>query len=113
MFTPFGGRFQQRLLISLWAKLGIRNSFQKGMTAVETAARNHIYCQTGVNYPTRRQIEDSFSRHFQEVLFVEREFVFATREVSRASRLVAPLISLSGAEAVYRGFHTRVVLARK
>ena len=38
IFTPFGGRFQHPAVISLWAHLGIRNSFQKGLGAEETAA---------------------------------------------------------------------------
>ncbi|MFC4606816.1 methyltransferase domain-containing protein [Streptomyces maoxianensis] len=113
IFTPFGGRFQQAALISLWARLGIRNSFQRGFTAAETAARNVEYSRTGINYPTKREITRVFSRHFSRVEFVERDFVEATREVSRVSGLLTPVISRPVVESLYRGFHTRVVLARK
>ncbi|MBT2364569.1 class I SAM-dependent methyltransferase [Streptomyces sp. ISL-10] len=113
IFTPFGGRFQQPAFISLWARLGIRNSFQRGLSAAETAARNVEYSRTGINYPTRREISRSFGRHFAHVEFAEREFVRATRKVSRVSGLLAPVISWPTVESFYRGFHTRVVLARK
>lgn len=113
MFTPFGGRFQQKPLIALWAKLGIRNSFQKDLNANEVATRNLEYSQVGINYPTKREISDSFHRHFNEVHFVEKEFVDATRGVSWVSRRLAPSMSIPGMESIYRGFHTRVVLARK
>ncbi|MGI5287075.1 class I SAM-dependent methyltransferase [Nonomuraea polychroma] len=113
IFTPFGGRFQHPALISLWAKLGIRNSWQKGLDATETASRNIHYSRTGINYPTQQQIVRAFSRHFRYVTFAEREFVAATREVSRVSALVAPTISWPAVGRLYRGFHTRVVLARK
>jgi SAM-dependent methyltransferase len=113
IFTPFGGRFQHPALISLWARLGIRNSFQRGLSAAETAVRNVEYSRYGINYPTKREISQAFGRHFSRVEFVERDFVIATRNVSRASRLLAPVISWSVIESLYRGFHTRVVLARK
>lgn len=113
IFTPFGGRFQHPAIISLWAHLGIRNSFQKGFGAGETAARNVIYSRTGINYPPKREIVRAFGRYFGQTEFIERELVAAIREVSRLSRLIAPVISWPGVEALYRDFHTRVVLARK
>ncbi|MFD9219687.1 class I SAM-dependent methyltransferase [Streptomyces sp. NPDC060064] len=113
IFTPFGGRFQHPALISLWARLGIRNSFQRRLGAAETALRNIEYSRCGINYPTKREISQAFGRHFSQVEFVERDFVMATRNVSRASGLLAPVISWSAVESLYRGFHTRVVLARK
>ncbi|MFF3323430.1 hypothetical protein [Streptomyces sp. NPDC002889] len=45
--------------------------------------------------------------------FVEREFVLATRNVSRSSGDLAPVISSPLVESLNRGFRTRVVLARK
>lgn len=66
IFTPFGGRFQHPALISLWARLGIRNSFQRRLSAAETAARNVEYSRCGINYPTKREISQAFGRHFRE-----------------------------------------------
>ena len=113
IFTPFGGRFQHPAIISLWAHLGIRNSFQRGLRAKETAARNLTYSREGINYPPKREIVRAFNRYFDHVEFIEREFVAATREVSRLSGLLDPVISWPGVEAMYRDFHTRVLLARK
>lgn len=113
MYTPLGGRFQQPGLFRLWAKLGIRNEYQMTYSSAETAERNIRYSQTGINYPSRREIEAAFRRHFRRVEFVEREFIVATRSVSKVSRLAYPLIGFPGLPALYRGFHTRVILARK
>lgn len=113
MYTPLGGRFQHPCLFQLWAKLGIHNEYQREFSSAETAQSNARYSRTGINYPTKRQIKSAFSRHFAQVEFVEAEFVAATREVSRVSALMSPLMRLPGVEAIYRGFHTRVILARK
>jgi len=113
IFTPFGGRFQHPAIISLWAHLGVRNSYQRGLCAKETAARNLIYSRTGINYPPKRDIVRAFSRHFGYCEFIEREFVIATQDTSTLSGLLAPAISWPALEALYRGFHTRVLLARK
>jgi hypothetical protein len=106
-----GGSSVQRSF--LWAHLGIRNSFQRGLRAKETAARNLTYSREGINYPPKREIVRAFSRYFDHVEFIERELVAATREVSRLSGLLDPVISWPGVEALYRDFHTRVLLARK
>lgn len=73
---------------------------------------NTGYASTGINSPTARQIEQAFRAHFSEFHFVEDAFIEATCAVSRASKLAAPLLALPGAQAAYRGLHTRVVLAR-
>jgi SAM-dependent methyltransferase len=111
MFTPLGGRFQNPAILKIWASLGIRNSFQQGLGAAETAERNRIYSLSGINYPTAKQIEAAFRHHFHDVRFVERDFVVASKGVSRASRLAGAFIGIPGVEALYRGLHTRAVLA--
>jgi SAM-dependent methyltransferase len=112
IFVPFGGRFQTRSWYKLWARAGIRNAHQQGLDASEVADRNVRYAATGINYPTARQIEYAFRAHFSEFQFIEDEFVAATSQVSRASRIAAPLIGLPGMKSAYRALHTRVVLAR-
>jgi len=72
-----------------------------------------VYSRTGINYPPKHEIVRAFGRYFGQAEFIEREFVVATREVSRLSGLIAPVISWPCVEALYRDFHTRVVLARK
>ncbi|WP_295387966.1 class I SAM-dependent methyltransferase [uncultured Thiodictyon sp.] len=48
--VPFGGVFGHRWWYKLWAWLGIRNDFQKGLSADETADRNTCYFVGGLNY---------------------------------------------------------------
>jgi SAM-dependent methyltransferase len=45
-----------RAWLALWARLGIRNSFQATMTWRETAADNQRYCKTGLSYSTTGQL---------------------------------------------------------
>ena len=113
IYVPFGARFQSYAWYRLWAQTGIRNVYQKDLGPKETARRNADYARTGLAYPTKREIARTFGRHFHRVEFVEREFVHATAEVSRISRTAVKVIDRPGMETLYRGFHNRVVLARK
>ena len=113
MYTPFGGRFNNYALMALWARLGIRNEHQQGLGATEVALRNVQYAKTGINYPTAREWRLRSESLFADVRWAERAYIEATRPISTVSRFVAPLLAVSGTEALYRGLHTRaLVLAR-
>lgn len=113
MYTPLGGRFNSYALCALWARLGIRNSHQKGLPAREVALRNAQYANTGISYPTAREWRLRSIPMFAEVRWAETAYIEATKPVSAVSRLVARAIAIAGVEALYRGVHTRVlVLAR-
>ena len=45
-----------RAWMALWAKLGIRNSFQATMTWRQAVADNERYCRTGLSYSTTRRL---------------------------------------------------------
>jgi SAM-dependent methyltransferase len=45
-----------RAWMALWARLGIRNSFQATMTWREAVADNQRYCRTGLSYSTTGQL---------------------------------------------------------
>lgn len=114
MFVPFGGAIQSRWWYALWARLGIRNEFQRGASAAETATRNLEFSRTGIHYPSHRRIDASWRARFGDVRHVERDYVRATCSISRVSRMVdrtlrfmPPLVHL------YRLGHFRVVLARE
>ena len=113
MNVPFGGRFQSYWFLRLWAALGIRNRFQRGSSAQQVALANAQYCKTGVSYPTAHEWALRASPHFSVVRWDERSFVRATRTVSSVSRAFAPLLRMPGAELLYRGLHTRVLVLIK
>jgi SAM-dependent methyltransferase len=113
MLVPFGGRFQSFALMRLWARLGLRNSFQRGAPATEVALMNTQYCKTGINYPTATEWRLRAEPLFARVEWAEREYVEASRGVSSVSRLVAPVVALPGVEAAYRALHTRVLVLHR
>ncbi|MCG8547038.1 MAG: class I SAM-dependent methyltransferase [Alphaproteobacteria bacterium] len=111
--VPFGGAIQSRPWLSFWAHMGVRNEFQAGLSAQETASRNAAYCETGIHYLTSAAIERLWWRHFASVAFADRAFLQATRDVSTVSRVALPLAkALPALLPLYRTFHTCVVLAR-
>lgn len=59
--------------LRLWAVLGIRNEFQAGLSAGETARRNREYLASRTNYPTKANVREHFEAHFDSVVFCEKE----------------------------------------
>lgn len=113
IFVPFGGRFQSFPWLWVWARLGVRNGFQRGLGPTEVAIRNAQYCKTGINYPSALEWRLRSEQMFADVEWAERHFVEATRSVSSVSRLVYPLLRRAHSfEAVYRAMHTRVLVLR-
>lgn len=110
MYMPFGGRFNSFWLCALWARLGIRNTHQRDLSANEVALHNAQYAKTGISYPPAREWELRSAPLFADVRWAETGYIEATRSVSRISRLVAPVCALPGVEWIYRGLHTRVLV---
>jgi len=55
--VPFATKVQNYWWLYFWALLGIRNEFQQGMSASETAKRNYWYLHRRTNYLSRSQIK--------------------------------------------------------
>lgn len=114
IFTPFGGRFMNLRLARLWARLGIRNGFQRDLDPTEVALHNVQYAKTGINYPTSREWELRSGRWFGDVSWSEPAYVEATAAgISRLSGLVRPVIRAPLADRMYRALHTRVLVLRQ
>ena len=64
VFVPFAGAFHPRWWLTLWAALGVRNGFQRGLGVHETVEQNAEYLRTMVNYLPSGEIARRFSRHF-------------------------------------------------
>jgi SAM-dependent methyltransferase len=110
MHVPFGGRFQSFHVMRLWARLGLRNSFQRGRPSGEVALVNVQFCKTGVSYPTAREWTLRAEPLFEQVDWAERHFIDASTQISRVSRLLAPFSGGRLVPYLYRGFHTRVLV---
>lgn len=70
-FVPLATMIQNRRWLYLWARLGIRNRFQRGLSAREVADKNHRYLRDETNYVPRRQMLRYAERHFPWAFFAE------------------------------------------
>ncbi len=75
IYVPLASIFRPRWWLLLWASLGVRNEFQRGMPAREVASRNADYLPRGTNYPPAHQIKREFGNFFSKVAFVESAFL--------------------------------------
>lgn len=73
-YVPFGGLFTHRWWYKLWAVLGIRNEFQKGLSADETADRNAFFAVEGLNYVPTSLYKVVWKRLGFEYKFVHQAF---------------------------------------
>lgn len=111
VYVPFGGAFRNRNWLRLWALLGIRNSYQMGMSAMEVVRLNHEYLHSGTNYLSRRRLEREFRSRFGNVEFAEH---FLVKHGFGKARLLWPLVRrfpLVG--RLFGTFSTRVLFVKK
>ena len=119
---PFGGKIHLVPFLRACVALGVRppawagvdSSSDGGRTA---RARNdeitewyRLFFLNDVNYLSKSQIARVCERSFSQVDWVESEWIRASSDQSRVSRLVAPYLAVPGVSAAYRAFHTRALL---
>lgn len=75
VLVPLATMIQEYWWLRLWAAVGIRNQFQQGMSAVETAHHNHRFLTRYTHYLSRRKIEVYLQPHYRRWCFVEPLFV--------------------------------------
>jgi SAM-dependent methyltransferase len=59
----------------LWAVLGVRNPYQKGLSAREVARLNRDYLIRHTFYPTLREVERIVTERFGNCAFAQREYL--------------------------------------
>lgn len=74
IFVPFGGVLQNDLWLKLWAFLGIRNPFQKGLSWKEVYRRNKGYCRDGINYYRYRDFRRIVLSVFGNIRIVTKDY---------------------------------------
>jgi ubiquinone/menaquinone biosynthesis C-methylase UbiE len=107
VFVPFAGVFQSFPYLAFFALLGIRNSYQKGLSWQETAKRNTNYLHNFTNYLSRKQIMQKVKVYFGNLQFVESSFIRYSLGRTRWLRF------FPGIARVYSTFWTRVILFTK
>jgi SAM-dependent methyltransferase len=111
VLVPLGGLMQQRWWLTLWACLGVRNSFQKSKSVREVVNLNYDYLHTRTNYLSRSQIVAAASAYFGATEFAERYMI--KHSYGHARRLY-PLVHWLPATAwVYSTCYSRVLFMQK
>jgi SAM-dependent methyltransferase len=102
-FVPLATLVHARPWLWLWALAGVRNEFQRGLSAAETVEKNATFLRDHTSYMPRHAI----IRYAQplSVRFVEREAIEAS--LTRL-RILTPVASVLG--RVYSALRSRVVL---
>ena len=109
IFVPFGGVIQHRWWYKLWALLGIRNQFQRGLTADQVADHNAYFVTDATRYVATSCYRVMWQQIGFDYRFAEQQF-FDSHE--RASmRMIGKL--RWPAMVLYRTFRSRIVLLRK
>ncbi len=72
--VPFGGVIQNSLWFGLWARLGVRNPYQKGLSWKEVRDRNLGYCRDCLNYHSYRDFKKIVMSVFGNIKIVKKEY---------------------------------------
>lgn len=111
LFVPLGGLIKSRWWLTLWASLGVRNSFQKGKRVPEVVALNSDYLRHRTNYLSRSQVEEAVATSFDNLVFAERHMI---KHTYGNARHIYPLVRVfPGAASLYSTFYSRVIFLQK
>ena len=105
--VPLGTMLRSNWWLKTWALVGVRNEFQRKLTAAETAEANRAYLTAHTNYLTKRQLREQFGRFYTDVRFVEDAFLKNSArgkriyELSRWLPFLPKLYSAVGSRAAF------------
>lgn len=112
IYVPFGGVLTHRWWYKPWALLGVRNEYQKGLSADEIADRNAYYFVEGLNYVPNSCYEVVWRSLGYEYKWIDQEnFDTSERALVRMVGKLNRVLPFIG--WLNRSFHTRRVLLRK
>ena len=72
IYVPLGTMLQARLWLALWAWLGVRNEYQRGLPWRDVLQRNIAYCRSSLHYRSPATMRRAALRHFPRVTFARR-----------------------------------------
>ena len=107
--VPLASVVQERWWLALWARLGIRNEFQRGLSWDEVTDRNAEYLRTRTNYLSRAQLIALGERWFAEARLIEELGLKHGRRVRRFYPLVKSMPPLA---RLYSGVRARFLFLR-
>lgn len=114
--VPFGSVFRGQTYLSLWARLGIRNDYQRDLSWREVAAINHTYLTTETKYHPRPAVKKIVQREFGNLRFVEEAYLDSSggrfhRYYPRFKKTLPLLPRLYG--RWYSTFNSHAILSQK
>ena len=107
-YVPLAGVVRWKWWFRLWAALGIRNGFQRGMSAADTARNNAEYLASGTNYISREQMLEYATPHFREVRHVESTLLYLNRRP-----IIRKLSVVPGVGALYAALRANCLYLKK
>ncbi|PKN65123.1 MAG: hypothetical protein CVU57_11985 [Deltaproteobacteria bacterium HGW-Deltaproteobacteria-15] len=111
-FVPFGQYIQSKSWLLLWAQLGIRKKYQKGMNPAEVAYRNSVTLRDKVHYIPEKLLYACFKKHFGLAQF--REDLLTKYHSNRKQRQIFKLSrSFPSVLIIYRKLHTKFIAGFK
>jgi SAM-dependent methyltransferase len=75
VFVPLACMVRTRWWLKIWAHAGIRNEFQKKLSAAEATEANYKYLNNCTNYLPKRELVRHFRQYFTDVRFAEDAFL--------------------------------------
>jgi SAM-dependent methyltransferase len=112
IYVPFAGAIQNRPWLQLWAKLGVRNEFQKGQPADAVAAANYRYLRDSCTYYPMHEVRELAVEVFGSGVD-SIELVVAKNQRGPRRHLYPLMRGFPPLTAAVRHFHMRALLLRK
>ena len=92
IYVPLASFFHPDWWLRYWARLGVRNEFQEGLSWEQVVDINRYYIQIGLNYISRRKMRAITIRYFRNVTFYSPKKTGPRRSLRvRAKRLINAL----------------------
>jgi SAM-dependent methyltransferase len=106
MYVPFGSVLMHRWWYALWAALGVRNEYQRGLSAREVARENSVFAAEALRYMPSSLYEALCDEIGFECRWFEQEGLgLNRRRLARAAGHVNRVVPLLG--WAIRTFHSR------
>lgn len=109
VYVPLASVINKYWWLVIWAFLGIRNNFQKGMSFDEVAKKNFKYLRNRTNYLPKKELRQQLNKHFKSYMFREDLFIKHTLKLRflHIISTILPFIPL-----LYSMLYCRVVLLK-
>ncbi|MEM6780665.1 MAG: class I SAM-dependent methyltransferase [Pseudomonadota bacterium] len=112
ILSPFAAAFHPKWYLSLWAKAGVRNSYQTELSAKDTVESNMRFLDDGVNYLPRTEIQKHFETYFSNFSFVKK-LILKYGTYGHIQRFRKFLLAMPFSGTLYDSFVNQVVYAEK